>query len=107
MSYFSLASAFLTGKYRSERDFKKSARGQGMDKYLNERAHRILRPLDDVAAEHHATPAQIAFAWLMARPGLTAPIASATSIAQLQELVGATGLRLEASSVEVLNRASV
>jgi aryl-alcohol dehydrogenase-like predicted oxidoreductase len=105
--YYALASGFLTGKYRSERDFGKSARGQGMDKYLNERGHRILRALDDVAAEHHATPAQIALAWLMARPGLTAPIASATSIDQLQELVGATRLRLEASSVEVLNRASV
>jgi aryl-alcohol dehydrogenase-like predicted oxidoreductase len=104
--YFSLASGFLTGKYRSERDFGKSARGHGMDKYLNERGHRILRALDDVALEHEATPAQVTLAWLMARPGLTAPIASATSIDQLQELVGATRLRLEASSVEFLNRAS-
>ena len=104
--YFSLASGFLTGKYRSERDFAKSARGQGMDKYLNERGHRILQALDDVAAEHHATPAQVALAWLMARPGLTAPIVSATSIDQLHELVGATRLRLEASSVEVLSGAS-
>jgi aryl-alcohol dehydrogenase-like predicted oxidoreductase len=77
-----------------------------MNKYLNERGHRILQALDDVAAEHHATPAHIALAWLMARPGLTAPMASATSIDQLQELVGATRLRLEASSVEFLNRAS-
>ena len=70
-----------------------------MDKYLNERGHRILRALDDVALEHEATPAQVTLAWLMARPGLTAPIASATSIDQLQELVGAPP-RLEASSVE-------
>src|SRR5215207_2934636 len=80
--YYALASGFLTGKYRSEADFGKSARGQRMSKYLNERGRRILAALDEVAAQHRATPAQVALAWLIARPGLTAPIASATSLYQ-------------------------
>ncbi len=104
--YYGLASGFLTGKYRSEQDFGKSARGQGMTRYLNERGHRILQVLDEVAAEEHATPATVALAWLMARPGLTAPIASATKVAQLNELVGATRLNLSCSSMERLQRAS-
>ena len=104
--YYGLASGFLTGKYRSEQDFGKSARGQGMTRYLNERGHRILQVLDEVAAEEHATPAKVALAWLMARPGLTAPIASATKVAQLNELVGATRLNLSCSSMERLQRAS-
>jgi aryl-alcohol dehydrogenase-like predicted oxidoreductase len=106
ISYFSLASGFLTGKYRSEGDFGQSARGQGMAKYLNPRGHRILRALDEVAGDLRATPAQVALAWLMAQPGITAPIASATTTAQLQDLVGATRLRLDASAMEALDRAS-
>ncbi len=104
ISYFSLASGFLTGKYRSEQDFGKSARGQGMAKYLNPRGRRILQALDEVAGAHRATPAQIALAWLMAQPGMTAPIASAT--AQLEELLGATRIRLDASALDRLTRAS-
>src|SRR5579872_7264164 len=80
--YFSLASGFLTGKYRSEADLSKSPRGQGVKKYLNERGFRILAALDQVAQNLHATPGKVALAWLMARPGVTAPIASATSLAQ-------------------------
>jgi aryl-alcohol dehydrogenase-like predicted oxidoreductase len=104
--YYSLASGFLTGKYRSEKDFGKSPRGSGMSRHLNERGHRILKALDEVAAEHTATPAQVALAWLMARPSVTAPIASATSLEQLGELVGATRLTLERSALERLDQAS-
>src|SRR6476646_8797390 len=82
ISYFALAAGFLTGKYRSEADFAKSARGSGMSKYLNARGLRILAALDRVAADKHATPAAVALAWLIDRPGLTAPIASATSFEQ-------------------------
>ncbi|MFW6085155.1 MAG: aldo/keto reductase, partial [Gemmatimonadota bacterium] len=85
ISYYGLASGFLTGKYRSADDLDKSPRGEGVGKkYLNERGRRILQALDDVAARHDATPAQIALAWLMARPSVTAPIASATSVEQLE-----------------------
>jgi aryl-alcohol dehydrogenase-like predicted oxidoreductase len=104
--YYSLASGFLTGKYRSDADFGKSARGSRVSNYLNERGRRILRALDEVAAENHATPAQIALAWLMARPVLTAPIASATSLEQLEELIGATGVNLDPPSINRLNHAS-
>jgi aryl-alcohol dehydrogenase-like predicted oxidoreductase len=106
ISYFSLASGFLTGKYRSEADLGKSARGQGVKKYLNERGLRILGALDSIAAETAATPARVALAWLMARPGITAPIASATSPAQLDELFAATKLKLERSALERLDAAS-
>ena len=104
--YFSLASGFLTGKYRSEKDLSKSSRGSRVKKYLDERGFRILQALDEVAARYHATPAQIALAWLMARPSITAPIASATSLAQLNELIGATQLTLDKESIEILNQAS-
>jgi aryl-alcohol dehydrogenase-like predicted oxidoreductase len=106
ISYYSLASGFLTGKYRSESDLSKSVRGKGIKKYLNERGFRILRVLDDLAKQNNATPAQISLAWLMARPGVTAPIASATSLDQLNDLVKAADLQLDHASVELLNRAS-
>ena len=106
ITYFSLAAGFLTGKYRSDADFEKSARGPGMAKYLNPRGLRILDTLDDVAAALAATPVQVSLAWLMARPGVTAPIASATSLAQLGELIAATRLVLDADSVRALDRAS-
>jgi aryl-alcohol dehydrogenase-like predicted oxidoreductase len=106
ISYYSLASGFLTGKYRSESDLSKSVRGKGIKKYLNERGFRILRVLDDLAKQNNATPAQISLAWLMARPGVTAPIASATSLGQLNDLVKAADLQLDHASVELLNRAS-
>ena len=106
ISYFSLAAGFLTGKYRSEADFAKSARGGGMSKYLNPRGLRILAALDRVAADKHATPAAVALAWLIDRPGLTAPIASATSFEQLGELIAATRLRLDPDAVRALDQAS-
>ena len=104
--YYGLASGFLTGKYRSEADFGKSVRGGRMAGYLNDRGKRILSALDAVADRKNATPAQVALAWLMARPGLTAPIASATSVEQLKDIVAATRLSLDESSIEELNRAS-
>ena len=106
ISYFALAAGFLTGKYRSEADFAKSARGGGMSKYLNPRGLRILAALDRVAADKHATPAAVALAWLVDRPGLTAPIASATTVEQLGELIAATRLRLDADAVRALDQAS-
>ena len=107
ITYFSLASGFLTGKYRSEADLSKSARGQAVKKYLNERGFRILRALDQVAEQYHSTPARVSLAWLMARPSVTAPIASATSLEQLTDLVKATKLALDPSAVEILNQASL
>ena len=106
ISYFSLAAGFLTGKYRSEADFAKSARGGGMAKYLDPRGLRILAALDRVAADQRATPASVALAWLIDRPGLTAPIASATTVEQLGELIAATRLRLDADAVRALDQAS-
>ncbi len=105
ITYFSLASGFLTGKYRSEADLGQSPRGQGVKKYFDERGRRVLAALDEVAGNHHARPAQVALAWLIARPGITAPIASATRIEQLDELIGATRLKLEPEEVETLDRA--
>jgi aryl-alcohol dehydrogenase-like predicted oxidoreductase len=104
--YFSLASGFLTGKYRSEQDLFKSARGSAVKKYLNDRGRRILGALDQVAARYHSTPARVALAWLLARPSVTAPIASATNLDQLNDLVEATRLQLDGPAVEVLNQAS-
>lgn len=101
--YFSLAAGFLTGKYRSEADFSKSPRGAGMKKYLNDRGRRVLAALDQVAAQYNATPAQVALAWLMAKPTVTAPIASATSRAQLEDLVRAASLALDAEAMALLD----
>jgi aryl-alcohol dehydrogenase-like predicted oxidoreductase len=93
--YYALASGFLTGKYRSEADLSKSAaRAGAVGKYLNGHGLRLLAALDDVGKRHAATPAQVALAWLMAQPGISAPIASATSAGQVAELAGAVGLRL-------------
>ena len=104
--YFSLASGFLTGKYRSERDLSKSRRGPGVKKYLDERGLRILAALDQVAQKLHSTPGKVSLAWLLARPSITAPIASATSVEQLHDLVDATNLTLDPESIEILNQAS-
>ena len=106
--YFGLASGFLTGKYRTEADLSKSIRGSSIGpKYLNDRGRGILAALDAVVARHAgATPAQVALAWIMARPGLTAPIASATTAGQVQELLGATALTLSPDDMRVLNEAS-
>ena len=104
--YYGLASGFLTGKYRSEEDLAKSPRGRGVKRYLDERGLRILAALDQVAAARGATPAQVALAWVMAQPGLTGPIASATSVEQLEELIGAARLKLTAEDLAALDKAS-
>jgi aryl-alcohol dehydrogenase-like predicted oxidoreductase len=107
VNYYALASGFLSGKYRSEADVNKSARGGGVVKnYLNERGLRILSALDEVAAQYHTTPAAIALAWLLTRPSISAPIASATSTTQVEELAKAVQIKLDADAVEKLNEAS-
>jgi aryl-alcohol dehydrogenase-like predicted oxidoreductase len=106
ISYYSLASGFLTGKYRSENDLSQSSRGQGIKDFLNPRGYKILAALDKVAAEYDVTPAAIALAWIIARPGITAPIASATTIKQLNELTKATALKLNSDAIDLLNKAS-
>lgn len=107
IGYFSLASGFLTGKYRSEADLSKSARGAGIGKkYLNDRGFRILAALDEVAAAQQTVPAVIALAWLIQRKSVTAPIASATSVEQLAELVQAAKVTLTDSDVARLNQDS-
>jgi len=105
--YYSLASGFLTGKYRSRKDLQGRRRGPGVEKYLNPRGFRILDALDAQAKEHNCRPGQIALAWLLAKPAITAPIASATDIDQLDELLEATRLRLGEEDLEKLDRASV
>ena len=104
--YYSLASGFLSGKYRSKDDAGKSPRGSGATKYLDERGLRVLSALDTIAAERKATVAQVALAWLLAKPELAAPIASATSLAQLEELLGAVRLELSQEDVARLDAAS-
>ncbi|GAB3786573.1 aldo/keto reductase [Dyella agri] len=105
--YYALASGFLSGKYRSAADLaKSSARGSAAKRYLNPQGLRVLDALDAVAASHRATPAQVALAWLIARPSITAPIASATSVLQLQELLGALSLSLGAGEIAALDAAS-
>ena len=106
INFFGLARGFLTGKYRSEADLGKSIRGGGVKKYLEPHPMRVLAALDAVAAELNATPAQAALAWQMARPGITAPIASATGVAQLQELMGAARLALSPAQIGALDAAS-
>jgi aryl-alcohol dehydrogenase-like predicted oxidoreductase len=107
IGYYSLASGFLSGKYRSEADLAKSAaRGGAVRKYLNPQGLAVVAALDEVAAAHRATPAQVALAWLMARPGITAPIASATSVEQLLELLGAAKLALSHEEIARLDAAS-
>lgn len=104
--YYALASGFLTGKYRSEKDFGKSARGGRMGQFMNERGMRILDALDRVSKEHRTTPTSVALAWLMSRPIVTAPIASATSLEQMKDLVAATKLKLDPASLEHLEKSS-
>ncbi|MBL8549769.1 MAG: aldo/keto reductase [Hyphomonadaceae bacterium] len=106
ISYFSLASGFLTGKYRSAADKGKSGRGAGMDRYLNEKGFRVLAALDAVSARRGATQAQVALAWLMAKPAVAAPIASATSVTQLRDIMGALTLKLDAADITELDAAS-
>ncbi len=108
LPYFGLASGFLTGKYRSPADFAKSPRGAAprMDAFLQGKGLVVLAALDGVAARHEATCAQVALAWIMAKPAMAAPIASATSVAQLDELMGALDLKLTATDLAQLDQAS-
>ena len=106
ITYYSLASGFLSGKYRSEADLKHSARGRGVAKYLNPRGLRILDALDQVGGRLDAKPAEVALAWLMQRDGVTAPIASATSVEQLKSFAKAATLVLAADDVRALDAAS-
>jgi aryl-alcohol dehydrogenase-like predicted oxidoreductase len=104
--YYALASGFLTGKYRSREDAGKSVRGSGVMKYLNEKGYRILAALDKIAASHNANPAAVALAWLMTRPAVTAPIASATSVKQVKEITAAVRLTLSDREISMLDEAS-
>lgn len=106
ISYFSLAAGFLTGKYRSEADLYKSPRGARVKKYLNDKGTAILQTLDQIATRHQATPAQVALAWLIAQPGITAPIVSATSLEQLRDITRAAYLNLDKGDLEELNAVS-
>ena len=107
INYYSLASGFLSGKYRQAADASKSQRGQGVvEKYLNPRGLRILDALDAISEAHQVSPTQVALAWQIARPSITAPIVSATSLAQLDDLVGATQLQLTPEQIEQLAEAS-
>ncbi|QGU86989.1 aldo/keto reductase [Erwinia sorbitola] len=107
INYYSLASGFLSGKYRSKADAAKSARGQGVvDKYLNDRGLKIINALVQVAETHHASPAQVALAWQIARPSITAPIVSATSLDQVDELAKAAVLKLKEEDLRLLSEVS-
>ncbi len=104
--YYSLAAGFLTGKYRRKQDADGKARGGTVAKYLNDWGFSVIRVLDEVAKEHRSTPARVALAWLMVQPGVTAPIASATSDKHLIDLIEATRLKLDRASLERLNTVS-
>lgn len=104
--YYSLASGFLSGKYRSEDDLKKSARGGGVKKYLNDRGLKILNALDVIAAQHDASPARIALAWLLHKPGITSPIASATNDKQFRELIMSSQVSLSLQEMQYLDQES-
>ena len=106
VTYFSLASGFLSGKYRSKADTEQAARGSRVEKYMNDRGFRIIDALVDVARRNDTTPATVALAWIIARPSVTAPIASATSVAQLESLAAATRLALPAEDLAALDEAS-
>ncbi len=106
ISYFSLARGYLTGKYRNEADLSKSPRGKQVSDYLTGQGPQVLAALDKVAVERQATSGEVALAWLIARPGITAPIASATNIDQLDELVKAATLELKADEIAAIDAAS-
>ena len=104
--YYSLASGFLSGKYRTDADLGKSKRGAGVKKYLNDKGLAVLKALDAAAKKHNATNTQVALAWLMQRKSITAPIASATSVDQLKDLIAAPRIELDADSVAAIDKAS-
>ncbi|MEH1793386.1 MULTISPECIES: aldo/keto reductase [unclassified Nostoc] len=106
INYSSLASGFLSGKYRSEQDLSISARGNSVKQYLNARGFRILKAVDEVAKTYNSTPTQVSLAWLIARPTITAPIVSATNIEQLNDIIKAIDLKLDPDAIDLLNQAS-
>lgn len=106
LSYFSLASGFLTGKYRSKDDLDKSERGDTVEKYLNDKGFRVLKALDTVSEKHNTTPAATTLAWTMAQPTITAPIVSATSLEQMEAIFNAPALKLDSEDMDLLDRAS-
>lgn len=106
ITYFSLARGFLSGKYRGKADLGKSPRGGSIDGYFNARGFRILAALDAVSARHSAQPAEVALAWVIARPDVTAPIASATTLPQMESLIKAVHLKLTKADIAELNAAS-
>lgn len=106
INYYSLASGFLTGKYRSENDLSKSARGGGNKKYMNVRGFKILEAIDKLAKRYNTKPASVSMAWLIAQPTVAAPIASATNIEQLNDLIDGVNLQLDEDAIQQLNKAS-
>ncbi|MGO1244721.1 MAG: aldo/keto reductase [Sphingobacterium sp.] len=104
--YYALASGFLSGKYRSEADFTKSPRGRGAAKYMNEKGLNVLNALDQVAQKQNSVPAAVALAWLSAQPHIGGPVASATSLEQLQEILSSTALVLDSADLDLLENAS-
>ncbi|WP_421944389.1 aldo/keto reductase [Pedobacter sp.] len=107
VTYYSLASGFLTGKYRSENDLNKSQRGGGIKKFLTERGYKILDALDEVAGKHNVEQASVALAWLIYRPSVTAPIASVTDLSQLKSFTEAANLKLSPEDISLLDKASI
>ena len=106
INYYPLGGGFLSGKYRSEADMANRPRARSVKKYFNQRGYKILGALDEVAKRSHATPAKVALAWLLERPSITAPIVSATNLDQLNDLIASVELKLDRSSIELLNQAS-
>jgi len=106
IGYYSLASGFLTGKYRSKADMEGRLRGARVEKYLNDYGFGVVAALDDVAKRYNVKPGQVAIAWLIARPSVTAPIASATNLDQLKELMGAAEITLDAAAIQQIDAAS-
>lgn len=106
ITYYSLESGFLTGKYRTKEDLGKSPRGGDMDKYFDERGLKILAALDEISNQYKATPAAVSLAWLIQRPSVTAPIVSATSKSQLGSIIQAPELNLDAEAIRFLDKAS-
>jgi aryl-alcohol dehydrogenase-like predicted oxidoreductase len=104
--YYSLASGFLSGKYRAEADIGSARRGAGVKKYINPKGLAVLKALDDAAKKHNSNPTQVALAWLLQRKSITAPIVSATSLQQLKDLVAAPNVELDARSVAEIDKAS-
>jgi aryl-alcohol dehydrogenase-like predicted oxidoreductase len=106
IGYYSLASGFLTGKYKSAADTQGRARGSRVEKYLNDYGFGVVAALDDVAKRYNCKPVQVALAWLIARPSVTAPIVSATSTAQLAEVLAAANVKLDAAAIQQIDTAS-